>query len=457
MTPPSAPAPADALSVSALTYALKDHLESRFANVRVHGEVLDAKPVSSGHLYFVLKDRDAQLPVVLWRSTLARLPVRVTNGMQVLVTGDVQVYPPHGRYQLVARSVVDLGAGLLLARLEELKRRLAAEGLFDPARKRPLPFLPRRVGVVTADTGAAVRDILTTLQRRYPTDVVVAPCRVQGAGAAQDIARALAAVARVPGVDVIIVGRGGGSLEDLWAFNEEPLLRAIAGCPVPVISAVGHEIDQPLSDLAADHRAATPTAAAERAVPQIAELRATLDAQRARLARELLRRRERAHGRLATARARLGDPRRLVAERQQRHDELQLRLEHAIARALARSRQRLTRAEAHLRHLHPRDTVSAARARAIALRDRLERATLTALRARRAELAQARRALTVLSPIASLERGYAIVRRLDDALVVRDARQVPLGAPIEVLLHAGSLEATVAARHERNAFEPEEP
>jgi len=445
-----------AVSVSELTFALKGHVERQFSNVRVFGEVISARAVQSGHLYFSLKDRGATLPVVVWRSTLARLPLRVAEGMQVIVVGDIQIYPPHGRYQLVARSVIDMGAGMLLARLEELRRQLAAEGLFDPARKRPLPLIPRRVGVVTAETGAAVRDILTTLHRRYPADVVVAPCRVQGPGAAREIASAIYAITHVPGVDVIIVGRGGGSLEDLWAFNEEAVVRAIAGCPIPVVSAVGHEIDQLLSDLAADQRAATPTAAGELVVPVMSELRQQLDARRERLRQAVTRRHIEARTRLAAVAARLSDPRRLVAERQQSVDERLMRLDHAAQRLLSRRRERLTQARAHLRHLHPRDTVAAARARAVALRERLDRAMHALLSQRRDAHAHARRTLTVLSPTASLERGYAIVRR-PDGLVLRDARQVDIGANVEVILHAGALEATVAARQERNAFEPEEP
>ena len=449
------PAHRGAISVSDLTFALKGHVESRFANVHVFGEVLSAKAVSSGHIYFTLKDRGAQIPVVVWRTTLARLPLRISDGMQVIVVGDIQVYPPHGKYQLVARTLLDMGAGVLLARLEELKRRLAADGLFDAARKRKLPLIPRRIGVVTADTGAAVQDILTTIHRRFPADIVVAPCRVQGPGAAQEIAAALRAVARVSGVDVIIVGRGGGSLEDLWAFNEEAVVRAIAACPVPVVSAVGHEIDTLLADLAADVRAATPTAAGELVVPALEDVRQTIAGRVSRLGHQLQRRHQQARGRLAAASARLGDPRRLVAEREQAVDEGLLRLDHAVARALAGQRERLTGARAHLRHLHPRETIAAARAQAAALQDRLGRATHAILVGRRRELAHARRTLTILSPTASLERGYAIVRH-PDGLVVRDARQVDIGAPIEVILHMGALDATVAARRERNAYEPEE-
>lgn len=443
-----------AVSVSQLTYALKAHVEGRFGDVRVFGEVLSARAVASGHLYFTLKDGGAQLPVVVWRSTLARSPLRVADGMQVTILGELQIYPPHGRYQLVARRVIEQGLGALLARLEELKRRLHAEGLFDPARKRPLPRLPRRVGLVTAETGAAVHDVLTTLMRRFPADVVIAPCRVQGDGAALEIANALRAVAAVPGVDVIIVGRGGGSLEDLWAFNDERLVRAIAACPVPVVSAVGHEVDQLLSDYVADARAPTPTAAGELVVPAMVELRAGLADRLRRLEQHAARCVKDAASRLAFARSRLGDPNRLVAEGQQQLDDRALRLAHAMATTLHRRRERLTRAMAELRNLHPRDALRSSRARLDAVRARLHQAALAALARRRQALDHTRRTLTVLSPAASLDRGYAIVRS-SNGQVVRDAREVDNGAPIEVILHAGALDARVVGRRERHAFESE--
>lgn len=454
MRPVDPPGRHGAVSVSELTYALKAHVERRFGDVRVFGEVLSARAVTSGHLYFTLKDGGAQLPVVVWRSTLARSPLRVADGMQVTVVGELQVYPPHGRYQLVARRVIEQGLGALLARLEELKRRLQAEGLFDPARKRPLPRLPRRIGLVTAETGAAVHDVLTTLMRRFPADVVIAPCRVQGDGAALEIARALHAVAAVPGVDVVIVGRGGGSLEDLWAFNDERLVRAIAACPVPVVSAVGHEIDQPLTDYVADARAPTPTAAGELVVPAMDELRAGLEDRQRRLTQQAARRLQDASGRLAFARARLGDPNRLVAEAQQRLDDRALRLAHIMATTLHGRRERLTRAVAELRNLHPRDALRSSRARLDASAARLRQAALAGVVGRRRALDHARRTLTVLSPAASLDRGYAIVRS-PNGRVVRDAREVEIGAAVEVILHAGALDVRVVDRHERHAFESE--
>jgi len=446
----------EARSVSELTYALKSHIEGRFGDVRVHGEVLSARQVSSGHLYFTLKDASAQLPCVMWRSTVARMPGRIQDGMQVVAFGDVQIYPPHGKYQLVVTRVVDAGIGALLAQLEALRQRLFAEGLLDPQRRRALPFLPRRVGLVTAETGAAVRDLASSILRRFPAEIVLSPCRVQGAGAGADVARALALVARTPGVEVIVVGRGGGSLEDLWAFNEEALVRAIASCPTPVVSAVGHAIDKPLSDDAADAAAITPTAAGELVVPSLAALRDELAQLQARLVGQLQRRLQDAGHRVANLRARLSDPRRVTAEQQQRVDDARIRLERAVHRRVERARADLERARARLRNLHPRATLSAARERVASLDARLERATRHLLARRGAELAHARRALTLLGPTASLERGYAIVRGAEGR-VLRDAREVGPGAAIEVVLRRGALEANVTASHERHAWQPEEP
>ena len=225
------------ISVAELTQRLKTAIEERFGSVRVEGEMLSVRRVSSGHLYFTLKDQGAQLPAVMWRSTASRCPVALRDGLRVVASGDVQVYPPHGRYQLVVHRVVEAGVGALLAELEALKARLHAEGLFDPHRKRPLPLLPRRVGVVTAATGAALRDIVRAVLARYPARILLAPAKVQGEGAAASIVSALEGLGRHAEVDVIVVGRGGGSVEDLWAFNEEAVVRAVAACPTPVVCA----------------------------------------------------------------------------------------------------------------------------------------------------------------------------------------------------------------------------
>ncbi|MEX2287491.1 MAG: exodeoxyribonuclease VII large subunit, partial [Planctomycetaceae bacterium] len=256
------------LSVSELTRQLKDLVEVNFVHVWVLGEVSNCTRAGSGHVYFTLKDGDAQIRAVAWRSQTARWKFEIHDGLEVVVAGPIEVYPARGTYQLIVEQLIPQGVGALELAFRQLQAKLEAEGLFDPRRKRPLPAFPRRIALVTSPSGAAVRDILQVLTRRWrAVDVVIVPVKVQGEGAAREIAAALANVHRIPDVDVVIAGRGGGSLEDLWAFNEEIVARAIAACRVPVISAVGHEIDVSIADLVADCRALTPSEAAELVVP----------------------------------------------------------------------------------------------------------------------------------------------------------------------------------------------
>jgi exodeoxyribonuclease VII large subunit len=267
-------APTSPLSVSALNAVVRKLLESSVRPLWIVGEVANWRDAASGHRYFSLRDEESQIACVMWQSDVRRLPMEPEEGMEVLAFGQVTVYPARGRYELVVRRLEARGEGLWRLAFERLRQKLAAEGLLDPGRKRPLPKIPQRVGVVTSRTGAALRDVLTVVRRRAPwTDVLVHDCRVQGEGAARDIARALEALGRHDSVDVVILTRGGGSVEDLWCFNEERVARAVAACPVPVISAVGHEVDVTMVDLVADRRAATPSAAAELAVPDGHELR----------------------------------------------------------------------------------------------------------------------------------------------------------------------------------------
>ncbi|HEV2105843.1 MAG TPA: exodeoxyribonuclease VII large subunit, partial [Candidatus Eisenbacteria bacterium] len=273
----TAPAAGDrVLSVGELTRAIKETLAERFPAVWVRGEVSGLRHPESGHYYFSLKEgRAAVLGCAVWRTTAQRLAFTLRDGLEVEAFGRIEVYEPRGGYQLIVEALRPAGLGALLLQLEELRRRLAAEGLFEAARKRPLPPYPARIGVVTSPVGAAVRDVVKVLRARWPgIGIVLAPVRVQGEGAAAEIAAAIERFNRHGGVDLLIVGRGGGSIEDLWAFNEEPVVRAIAGSRLPVISAVGHEVDVTLADLAADVRAATPSNAAELAVRDAAEVRA---------------------------------------------------------------------------------------------------------------------------------------------------------------------------------------
>lgn len=354
--PSEAEGPQDVLTVSDLTDAVKRSLEARWAGIWVDGEIRNLARPRSGHLYMSLTDEGATLRAVMFRHAAARAAIRPEEGQRVLAFGTLTVYAPRGDYQLRVTRLLPRGQGALQKAFEELRARLEAEGLFDPARKRPLPPHPRRVGVVTSPTGAAVHDILRVLRRRNDrVDVVLSPTRVQGAGSANEVAAALDRIQEVEGLDLVIVGRGGGSLEDLWAFNEEPVARAIFRSRIPVVSAVGHEVDVTIADMVADVRAATPSAAAELVVPVRADLVRQVDGLRRRLARS-------AHARLNRARDRVRrllrarvyrDPMALLDARAQRVDELAARLASATRRRLDAARRAAEGAEARLRAVGP--------------------------------------------------------------------------------------------------------
>ncbi|RMF76001.1 MAG: exodeoxyribonuclease VII large subunit, partial [Planctomycetota bacterium] len=323
------------------------------STLHVVGEIGNLTRAGSGHLYFTLKDASAEIRCVMWRSAAARVKFEPATGLEVIATGALEVYAPRGAVQLLVRKLEPRGVGALELAFRQLRERLEAEGLFDPARKRPLPAYPRRIAVVTSPTGAAIRDILQTLSRRSPfVEVFVFPVRVQGDGAAAEIAAAIRALSRraadLGGVDLVIVGRGGGSLEDLWAFNEEVVARAIADCALPVISAVGHEVDVSISDLVADVRAATPTAAAELAAPHVDELGIAIRNAASRTARGMRQRLDLARHslRLRTERDVLLRPQRRFRQHAQWLDETVLRLRGLLIDELRSARRRLSTSEA---------------------------------------------------------------------------------------------------------------
>jgi exodeoxyribonuclease VII large subunit len=344
--------PPDAMSVSEVTARVKEHLETRFADVWVAGEVSNLTRASSGHVYLSLKDDAALLRGVIWRAAAAQLAIDPADGLQVVCHGRLEVYAPRGTYQLTIDRLHALGTGALEARLRRLRDALDREGLFAPGRKRPIPAFPRRIALVTSPTGAAIADFLTALFARWKgSEVIVVPSRVQGAGAAEELAAALAAAARLaPPVDVIALVRGGGSLEDLWAFNEEVLVRAVAGSPIPVVSGVGHEIDVTLADLAADMRALTPTDAAARVSPDGPQVAAAVAALGLRLQGGLGRRLALARERVVQlARSRIfADPSRLVRDRRLAVDQQAARLRRLAGAAVARGRERLAAAAGRL-------------------------------------------------------------------------------------------------------------
>ncbi len=349
--------PDDVYSVSDITARIKATLEADFASVQVCGEISDLSRPRSGHIYFTLKDENAQVRGVMWRSAAARLRYEPEDGMEVLCRGNIDVYPPRGSYQLVVRSMQPVGEGALQQALNRLREKLAKEGLFEPARKKPLPTFPRRVAFVTSPTGAALRDFLEVARRRNTgVDVMVIPARVQGDSAAAEIAAGIVIANRLSTPpDILVVGRGGGSVEDLWCFNEEPLVRAIAASEIPVVSAVGHEIDVTLADLAADVRALTPSEAAELVMPDTTELTNQLGNLGKRLSGALRGMATDARSRLeAQSRSRIfRQPKELIHDRARKVDELEVRANRLIARSITNSRQRLESAAAHLQALSP--------------------------------------------------------------------------------------------------------
>ncbi len=379
LDPPAAPSNVPEFSVSELSFALKREIETAFPRVRVRGEISQPSFPRSGHCYFRLKDENAVIDGVAWKGTIPRLGIRIEEGLEVLATGKLTTYAGSSRYQIIVDRLELAGEGALLKLLEDRRKKLQAEGLFDLDRKRPLPFLPEVVGVVTSPSGAVIRDILHRLADRFPCHVLVWPVAVQGEKAAGEVAAAIAGFNRlpedgpVPRPDVLIVARGGGSLEDLWAFNEEVVVRAAAASTIPLISAVGHETDTTLIDFASDRRAPTPTAAAEMAVPVRADLLAeTLD-YATRLVSGVNRLLRESAVELAGLARGLGDPRRLIEERQQRLDVSGERLAHATRQLVERRAQALTAA----RLLQPNAVIAAKEqmlaAESRALRSAMER------------------------------------------------------------------------------------
>jgi exodeoxyribonuclease VII large subunit len=438
----SAPPTPRVLGVSELVRAARLTLENYFGEVRVEGEVCAFKRSGPGHLYFTLKDSDANLDCVMYSREASRLRFKVEDGMAVRLRGRLTIYEGRGKFQMTVVAIEPTGAGALAIAFEQLKQKLQAEGLFAADRKRKLPFLPRRIGVVTSPQGAVIRDIIRVAHRRFPVAILLAPTPVQGPGAAAGIVAGLERLCRVPDVDVVILARGGGSAEDLWCFNEEALARAIAASPRPVISAVGHETDFTISDFVADVRAPTPSAAAELAVPVLSELRTTLAGLGQRAARGATAHLRQQRLVVERIRARLGDPRRLVDERRQRIDDLQTRAQRATARRLTRLRAELTAAEVALSKAHPHRRIAAQRAALRELAQRLDTAGRRELRRRREPLTALEHKLHALSPRRVLDRGYSLTFGPDGHLLT-DAATVAPGAAVRIALQKGELAATV--------------
>lgn len=435
-----------ALSVAQLDRAIRESLELSFDfPLWVEGEVAGTRPAPSGHVYFVLKDEkeDASIDAVIYRTSLtARGRALLKDGARIRVRGRPTFYSPRGRLQLVADKVEAVGRGAILEALERLKEKLAAEGLFAPERKRALPKDPRIIGVVTSPSGAAIHDVVKVAFRRGGARILLAPARVQGDGAAESILRALRALQRVNGVDVIIVGRGGGSSDDLLAFSDEALVRAVAACPVPVVSAVGHEVDFTLVDFAADARAATPSQAAEMLVPDRQARAATLKQTRARLVHAMRARLAEDRAALHAIERKIADPRLAIASQQQRLDERFERLAAWSRRTIGVRRDLLARATQALHARHPRLVIARERSAITRATDAMRAAMRADLARRRGWLGALGAGLDALSPLRVLGRGYAIATRTDGR-AIRSGADVTPGDRIVVRVERARIEADV--------------
>jgi exodeoxyribonuclease VII large subunit len=428
------------ISVSALTRLIKQQLESRFIDVWIEGEISNLRSPSSGHLYLTLKDETAQVRAVLFRSSGRTIKFVPREGQQVLCRGRVTVYEPRGEYQIVIDYIEPRGVGALQAAFEQLKERLQKEGLFDPSRKKPLPVFPQRIGIVTSATGAAIQDILKVLgRRRARLEVLIHPVPVQGEGAAAAIASALDELNEMGRFDLLIVGRGGGSMEDLWAFNEEAVARAIFRSRIPVISAVGHEVDYTIADFVADLRAPTPTAAAEMVIQTRKECQDQLEFQGVRLDQGIRRCLETSRGRLRVYQRSLRDPRQAIEATLLRLDELDGRIRQGLFNTLRHQSLRLRHADENLRHRSPMERLHRLATQAQELTKRIEVQIGFYLRQKRSRLESRMTQMDSLSPLAILSRGYSITRKLPDLTLIKEARSAGPGEQVQIRLHRGSL------------------
>ena len=446
---PERPAPTrerDVYTVSRLNKEVRLLLESGMPLLWLEGELSNFAAPASGHWYFSLKDSGAQVRCAMWRQRNSAVRFRPRDGMAVLARARVGLYEPRGEYQLIIEHLEEAGEGALKREFEKLKGRLAAEGLFAAERKRPLPAVPRRIGVVSSPTGAAIHDILRVLRARFPAAAVLLyPTAVQGAAAVPEIVRAIETASRRAECDVLIVARGGGSLEDLWCFNDERVARAVAACRIPTVSGVGHEVDVTIVDFVADHRAPTPSAAALAATPDKStwlESLAVLHTRMGGAMGRFLRGQFLALGGLAQ-RLQISHPGARLQQHAQRLDDLEQRLRLALRGNVLAGRQRLETLSTRLWRENPRHRLEVLCSQAAALRQRLESALAGQLVALEQRLALASRTLDAVSPLATLGRGFAVVKRVHDGALVRAGHEAPAGTEIEARLSKGRVRARV--------------
>lgn len=434
----------DVYSVSRLNLEVRGLIESSFPPLWVEGEISNLARPRSGHIYFSLKDDNCQVRCAMFKTRNHQLEFDPQDGTQVLAHVRVSLYPERGEFQLIVQYLEEAGAGALRRAFEVLKRRLAEEGLFDEDNKRPLPPVPGCIGVVTSPTGAALRDILHVIGRRFPgVGVIIYPVPVQGAQAAPEIVRMLKVAAGRAECDVLILARGGGSIEDLWAFNDETLARALRASPVPVVTGIGHEVDFTIADFAADRRAPTPSAAAELVTPDVRHLMERLSVGRQRLQTLARNRLEDERQHLDWLMKRLSVPRRRLEDLTQRVDGLSLRLARAARATPAMRTSALNTLTARLAACHPAVLIRLQQARQRDFHRRLNAGALRRHADLRARFSEAARTLKTISPLRTLDRGYAIVTRSSDGALVRSSAGVEVGEAVAAKLSEGGLELTV--------------
>ena len=432
------------LTITELTGQVQEILEATFDQLWVEGEISNLRRPASGHLYFTLKDRESQIRAVLFRPVARVLKFDFEDGMHIVCRARINVYKPRGEYQLILDWAEPRGVGALQIAFEQLKARLQVEGLFDPVHKKAIPYLPSRIGVVTSPSGAVIRDILNITRRRFPSvGILIAPVRVQGAEAPAEIIEALHLLNEMHGIDVIIVARGGGSLEDLMAFNSEGVARAIFDSRVPVISAVGHEIDFTIADFVADMRAPTPSAAAELVVPMRSDLNQQIRALNARLINAGKRFLKSRKDRLGALSERIRDPRRRLVDLRLGLDERFNSLTVSLVRRARTERDRLRHFETHLQYLNPGVKLASL----TFVLDNMRKSMITGIfrqvEALRVRLAGRMALLDSLSPLSVLARGYAIARALPEGRIIRDAGELTTGDPVGINVAKGRFDAVV--------------
>ncbi|MDQ7076189.1 MAG: exodeoxyribonuclease VII large subunit [Gammaproteobacteria bacterium] len=434
--------PSRPLSITQLNRQSRELLENHFSQIWVEGEISNFLRAASGHCYFTLKDSKAQIRCALFKGRSRYLSCTPKNGLQVLARGKISLYEPRGDYQFIVDQLEEVGSGLLQRKFEALKTALQAEGLFAPEQKQSLPAFPKQLGVITSSKGAALHDVLHVLQRRYPSlPVIIYPCAVQGQKAAAEIVSALQLAQQRAECDLLLLVRGGGSLEDLWPFNEEIVAQAIFDCSLPIISGIGHEIDFTISDFVADLRAPTPSAAAELATPDQKELQQQIQNQQQRLIQLLKQQQQHAKNRLNTLQKRLllQHPQQQIQRQTQQLDQLEARLNRHINRQLQQHKTHLFQLSERLSNHSPHKKLQQQHTLLSQLQQRLENTQEKQLQQQRLKLSALSRTLQAVSPLATLGRGYSISRRLTDQKIISHSQNLNVGDQIETQFAAGNV------------------